>query len=131
MISWSSFAPYKLGEVSSYHIEVPFGTTTSAFFMSRAKYDALPPAAKKALDDNSGEVFSRAVATHLASEAAKARDPVSQSKDHTIVRLSDAQIAAWLEKTKAAIDEWTKGRPDGEKALEQYRAIFAKTKAAR
>src|SRR5262249_39014756 len=28
MISWSSFALYKLGEVTTYHLEMPFGTTS-------------------------------------------------------------------------------------------------------
>src|SRR5262249_15251611 len=109
----------------------PFGTTTSAFFMTRAKYDALPANAKKALDENSAEGFSRAIAGHLASEAAKAREPVASSSQHSIVRMSDDQIAKWRDRTVAAIKEWTSGRPDGEKVLEQYRAIYAQVKAGR
>src|SRR5262249_12715864 len=131
MISWSSFAPYKLGEVSSFHVEVPFGTTTSGFFMARAKYESLTANARKALEENAGESFSRAVATHLASEAAKAREPISASSQHTIVRLKDEQIAQWRDKTTSAVAEWTKGRPDGEKVLERYREIYAQVKGIR
>ena len=42
--SWSAFEPYKLQEVTAYHIEAPLGATPSMFFMARKKFDALPEA---------------------------------------------------------------------------------------
>ena len=52
--------PYKLAEVTSYHYEMRLGASTGMVFMAKKRYDALPPAAKKILDDNSGEAASRA-----------------------------------------------------------------------
>ena len=61
--SWSAFEPYKLIEVSFYHLEVPVGSTPSMFAMSKKRFDALPEAARKALIDNGGEAQTRAFGT--------------------------------------------------------------------
>src|SRR6185503_7201043 len=37
LTSWSAFEPYKLWEVSTYHVEAPLGTSTHFFFVSRKK----------------------------------------------------------------------------------------------
>lgn len=87
IISWAGFAPYKLHEVSSYHVEGPLGQNTSMFFMTRARFNALPAAAKKALEDNGGEAQSRAFGKYLDGEAAKQRAPVKASDKHTVVEL--------------------------------------------
>ena len=42
IISWGGFSPYKLQEVTSYHVEAPLGQATSMFFMSRRKSTVFP-----------------------------------------------------------------------------------------
>ncbi len=63
--SWAAFEPYKFQEVAFYHVEVPIGSNPSMFMMSRKKYDPLPPAARKAITDNTGEAFVREAAKHF------------------------------------------------------------------
>ena len=53
--SWSAFAPYKLHEVTTYHVETLLGQGTSMFFMAKKKFDALPESARKILAANSDE----------------------------------------------------------------------------
>jgi TRAP-type C4-dicarboxylate transport system substrate-binding protein len=130
--SWAAFAPYKLHEVSAYHLETQLGANTNMFFMARKKYEALPAAARKAIDDHSGEAQSRAFGAYLDKQAADQRGPAKASGKHTIVELSTAQFAAW-EKNGAApvLAEWAKGRPGGEKAISTYRALLTQAKAER
>ncbi|HLI21405.1 MAG TPA: TRAP transporter substrate-binding protein DctP, partial [Stellaceae bacterium] len=39
---WPSFQPFKLIEVTTYHIDAPLGSAPGVLFMAKAKYDALP-----------------------------------------------------------------------------------------
>jgi len=127
--SWAAFEPYKFQEVAFYHIEVPIGSSPSMFMMSRKKYDALPPAARKALDDNSGEAMVREAGKHFSAQAARARAAAAQLGTHKIVTLSPAELAALEQKLNPIVADWASERPGADKAIETFRSIYAKVKA--
>jgi TRAP-type C4-dicarboxylate transport system substrate-binding protein len=127
--SWAAFEPYKFAEVAFYHVEVPIGSNPSMFMMSRKKYESLPPAARKALDDNSGEAIVREAAKHFAAQAARARVAVAQLPNHNIVTPPPAQLAALKEKLNPIVVDWAKERPGADKAVETFRQIYAQVKA--
>jgi len=127
--SWAAFEPYKLQEVTTYHYEVAFGTTTSMFMMAKKKYDALPAAGRAALDANTGEAMSRSFMVHIAAQADRARKPVSESPTHKVVQPTAEQIAAWQAKAKPVFEQWAKERAGGEKVLEEFRRLYAAAKS--
>ena len=127
--SWAAFEPYKFAEVALYHVEAPIGSNPSMFMMSRKKYESLPPAARKALDDNSGEAIVREAAKHFAAQAARARAAVAQLPNHKIVTPPPAQLAALKEKLNPIVVDWAKERPGADKAVETFRQIYAQVKA--
>jgi len=129
--SWTAFGPYKLLEVTSYHVEGPLGTSTSMFFMSKKKYESLPPAAKKALDDNSGEAATLAFAKSIDSQGIANRQKAASSAKHKIVQLNAAQVASWSKAVEPVIDQWTKDWPGGDKVLAAYRKFLADVQAGR
>ena len=126
--SWAAFEPYKLQEVTSYHYEVAFGTTTSMFMMAKKKYEGLPAAGRAALDANTGEAMSRSFMGHIGAQADRARKPVAESSAHQIVQPTAAQLAAWQAKAKPVFDQWAKERPNGEKVLSEVRRLYGATK---
>jgi TRAP-type C4-dicarboxylate transport system substrate-binding protein len=127
--SWAAFEPYKLHEVAFYHVEVPIGSTPSMFMMSRKKYDSLPAAARKALDDNTGEAFVREAAKHFAAQAQRSRALVAPMTNHKISVLTPAQLTTWEQKLSPIRAEWAKERPGADKAIETFRDIYGKVKA--
>jgi TRAP-type C4-dicarboxylate transport system substrate-binding protein len=127
--SWAAFEPYKFQEVAFYHVEVPIGSNPSMFMMSRKKYESLPPAARKALDDNSGEAIVREAAKHFSAQAARARAAVAQLPNHKIVTPPPAQLAALQQKLNPIVVDWASERPRADKAVETFRQIYAKVKA--
>jgi TRAP-type C4-dicarboxylate transport system substrate-binding protein len=126
MLSWAAFAPYKLAEVTAYHVEAPIGAWTHMFFMSRAKWNALPPAAKKALEANGGEAQTRAWGKYLDGEFANERSKVAAMSNHTIVQLTPQQRDAWRTASGPVIDEWQKNRPGGEPAGKKIIDTYSK-----
>jgi TRAP-type C4-dicarboxylate transport system substrate-binding protein len=126
--SWAAFEPYKFQEVAFYHLEIPIGSSPSMFMMSRAKYDSLPPAARKAIADNTGEAFVREAAKHFAAQATRARTAVASLSNHKIVTLPPAQLAAQEEKFKPIVADWIKERPGAEKAVATFRDTYTQVK---
>jgi TRAP-type C4-dicarboxylate transport system substrate-binding protein len=126
--SWAAFEPYKLQEVTAYHYEIPFGTTTSMFMMSKKKYDALPAAGRAALDGNTGEAMTRSFMAHIAAQADRSRKPVSESAAHQIIQATPAQVAGQQAKAKPIFDQWAKERASGEKVLDEFKRLYAAAK---
>jgi TRAP-type C4-dicarboxylate transport system substrate-binding protein len=122
--SWAAFMPYKLHEVTTYHIETLLGQGTSMFFMSRKKYEALPEPVRKILADNSDEATTVAFSKHFDQQWRDGRKPVAESDKQKIVQLTPAQTAKWRAKAEPLLREWAKGRDKGEQTLTKYREIY-------
>jgi TRAP-type C4-dicarboxylate transport system substrate-binding protein len=132
MTSWATFAPFKLQEVTFFHLEAPFGASTNGFLMARKKYAALPEAGRKAIDDNSGEAVSRAFGQFMDGEGKLMRDPVAADPaKHTIVSLNKDQLAKWRPKAQAVVDEWAASMPERGPVLAKFREILAEVQAGR
>jgi TRAP-type transport system periplasmic protein len=131
MTAWSGFDAYKLQEVSTYHVDASFGTSVHMFFMSRKRFDALPAAARKALQDASGEAESRISGKFLDDQEKLQREKVERSSKQKIFEPTPAQLADWKRKTDPILAEWAKKRPNGEKILAIYRKILADVEAGK
>jgi TRAP-type C4-dicarboxylate transport system substrate-binding protein len=132
MTSWAAFAPFKLGEVTAFHIEAPFGASTNGFLMTRKKYASLPEAGKKAIDANSGEALSNRFGNFMDGEAAFIRGPIAaDAAHHTIVQLEKDRYARWAAKAKLVVDEWAASMPERGPVLAKFREILAQVQAGR
>jgi TRAP-type C4-dicarboxylate transport system substrate-binding protein len=130
MTSWAAFAPFKLQEVTSYHLEAPFGAGTNSFLMSRKKYASLPEAARKALDANSGEALTRQFGKFMDGESDLMRGPAAADpKKHEVVHLTPEQLARWKPKVDAVIAEWAAQNPARGPLLARFREILAQVQA--
>ena len=128
--SWATFDPFRLGDVTRYHVETRLGTSTGMIFMAKKKFEALPPAVQKILQDNSGEALSRSFGAYFDGDAARVRDAVKSAPDQVVSAPTAARSAQW-EKTLGPIDAaYVGGVPDGQAILDQYRQLLvaAKTK---
>ncbi|HVA12879.1 MAG TPA: TRAP transporter substrate-binding protein DctP [Stellaceae bacterium] len=128
MIAWVAFNPWKLADVTSYHIDTAFGGAAGMIFMSKAKYNSLTPAARKIIADNSGEAFSRAFGQAMMTENAAQRAAVAALPKQTIVTPTPAQVASWRQKITPTIEQWTKSTKGGETVLAQFKTELAKIK---
>lgn len=129
MIAWVAFNPWKLFEVTHYHVDTAFGGAAGMIFMSKAKYDSLSPAARKIIDENSGEMQSRAFGQVMVDEDKTQRAAVKAMPNQTFVSPTPAQIAGWQKKIAPVIDQWTKVVPSGAVVLAQFKKNLADVKA--
>jgi TRAP-type transport system periplasmic protein len=130
LVQWTAFQPFKLQDVTFYHLETKLGGATGMVFMAKKKYDALPAAVRKILDDNSGEAESRVYGKFWDDVDNEGRDMVKALGDkHKIIQQSPETAAQWRKEVEPVIGEWVKSTPDGEKVLAAFREQSAKVKA--
>ena len=117
--------PYKLQEVTSYHLEAQLGGGAGFVFLTRKKYDSLPEAARKVLDANSGEETSRIHGVFNDAEQARGRATVAAMDGQTIATPTAEQHETFRRKLAPIADEWAKSTPGGVPVLAKFRELLA------
>jgi TRAP-type C4-dicarboxylate transport system substrate-binding protein len=128
LLVWTAFQPFKLAEVTKYHLEVPLGSGTGHVMMAKKKYVALPEAVRRLIDANATEKETRVFGAFWDVVQGEGRD-MAKTAGHTIVDLTPAQTANWQKKLADIETEWVKRTPDGANVLARYRALVAQVKA--
>jgi len=125
-IGWTAFQPFKLAEVTRYHLEVPLGSAPGYLFMARDKWNALPAPVKKILTEYSGENESRSFGQFWDQVQKEGKAATLKDPNHKLLALSPAQDKAWRARLADLVAEWTKSNPGGDKVLAKYRELLAK-----
>jgi TRAP-type C4-dicarboxylate transport system substrate-binding protein len=131
MIGWTAFQPFKLHEVTTYHVDNNIGSAAGMIFMSKKKFQSLPAPVQKILTDNSGETPSREFGKFWDRIAAETRQRVAAMPGHTYVEFTPEQTAKWKARLDPITEEWAKNTPGGEKALAIYRKNITEVKAGK
>ncbi len=122
---------FKLDEVTHYHILASLGGGPGGAWMAKARYEGLPPAVRKILDDNSGEAESRREGAVLDRFEAKVRTDLAASQVNTVVTLPPAQATAWKARVEPMIDAWGGIDDAHAKVLAKVRELAADVKAGK
>jgi TRAP-type C4-dicarboxylate transport system substrate-binding protein len=120
LIGWTAFGPYKLAEVTSYHVMMPIGNSAFMMFMNKAKYDKLPAGVRKVLDDNGGEAESRNFAKYFQDASNDFIQDARNSKSHEVVTLTAAQKESWRKRVEPIAEKWLEERPGSAKVRDAY-----------
>ncbi len=129
VISWTAFQPYKLAEVTNYHYTTALGASVGMVFIARKRYDALSPAARKILDDNSGEKMSRTLGAAWDEVADEARENAQADPKQLVVAPSAAATAKWQQIVVPVTADWVKETPGGDKVLTAFHAYLDQVRA--
>jgi len=124
---WTGFQPFKLVEVTAFHVDTPLGASSGMVFMNKTRYEALPAAVRKIVDDNSGAEQSRRFGVFWDKVQDGAREDVRKTPGHAIVTLSPKQSEEWRRRLMPIWDQWIKETPDGQKVLDSFRTLLAET----
>jgi TRAP-type C4-dicarboxylate transport system substrate-binding protein len=122
VIGWLGVHEYKLDEVTTYHLAVGLGSGGGMLMMNKDAYAKLPPAAKAAIDKNSGYVASELLGQSLDSIYASSQAEVRKQPGHTIMTLNAADKDQYEKQiVQTEVDAWTKVTPSGATILAAYR----------
>jgi TRAP-type transport system periplasmic protein len=129
LIGWTAFDPFKLAEVTHYHVDAPLGGDTGYVFMAKKEWDSLPDGVKKILAENSGEAESRAFGRFWDQVVKEGEANTLKLPGHTLVHLTPEQQKKWHDRIAPIADEWAKSMPNGDKVMAAYKELLAKVKA--
>ncbi len=127
----AALSDFRLDEVTTYHITAAFGGGPGGVWMSKAKYQSLPPEVRKILDDNSGEAESRRAGAVLDQLQAKVQADLSSAKNQTVVGLTADQSKKWHDLLTPLVDAWGETDAAHAKVLAMTREIAAQVKAGK
>lgn len=127
--NWGFVADFKINEVASHHLTVPFGNVAVMITMQKAKFDALPAATKELIEKHSGEVLSRRLAQVFDEIEVEYADRIGKSGKNKIVTPSAAELDAWKAALEPVIKEWRAATPKNEKIYQSFSAELAKVRA--
>ncbi len=123
---WNFVATFKVDEVVRHHVAVPMGTVAVMVPMMKAKYDALPPQAKAALDKHSGEALAKRFGAVVDKTNEATRERVAKSGKNTVVVPPQAEQAAWRQAVQPVTDGWRTAAPQNEKIYQAFVAALKK-----
>jgi TRAP-type C4-dicarboxylate transport system substrate-binding protein len=112
-------------EVVNTHITTNLGGGMSFLIMAKKKFDSLPTAAQKILDDNSGEAVSRKHGAFNDADEQRARQFLKAMPNQTLIEPTPAQHETFRKRLAPLADEWAKATPGAEPMLAKYRELLA------
>jgi TRAP-type C4-dicarboxylate transport system substrate-binding protein len=117
--------PFKLQDVTTAHIDIHMGGGMSFLIMAKKKFDSLPAAARKIMDDNSGEALSRKHGAFNDSEDARARKVLGAMPGQKLIEPSSEQHALFEKRLAPVAEQWAKSLPGAARVLAKYRELLA------
>lgn len=115
VVPWEVVPAIKVQELTKFHAEIPgsptFYTATFILAMNKAKYQALSPEAKKAIDANSGMAAAKMAGTVWDEAAVVVKDMV-QKRGNTITVIAEDEVKRWQAATKPVVEAWLAGSKD-------------------
>jgi TRAP-type C4-dicarboxylate transport system substrate-binding protein len=119
---------YKFGEVAPVHVDAELGGGATMVAIAKEKWNKLPPAVQKLLDDNSGEALSRAYGAANDAEWVAGRNAAMAMKDQTIIVPTAAEDQEFQRKLAPVAEDWVKDNPDGAAVLAKFHESLAQAR---
>lgn len=128
---WNAVASFRIAKVTSHHLRVPMGSVAFMVVMNKAKYDALAPAAKAAIDKQSGEAFAKVFSTKLDARNDEVAGQIEANPKHKTIKPDAALLAKWREAVAGVEADWIKADPARPALLEAFKAEIEAVRAGK
>ncbi len=126
---WSISRAIRVIDAAKFHTESPIHEPTLIMMMNKDSYAKLNPAAKKAIDMNSGAAIAAALGKRWEKDDVPAIGKAKQLKN-TIVRIRGDELKKWRKAMQPVYDAWVKEMTDkghpGKELLADAEALIDK-----
>ena len=121
---WNGMVAFRIGDAAKFHFEVPIGTAAAGVFMNLEAYNALPAAAKTAIDKHSGAALSRLHGIEFDKRYRENFEKTRPQKEHAFVIPAATEREAIRQKLQPITDKWIQETPDGRKRYDALVSIL-------
>jgi len=120
---WNGMIAFRISDAVKYHYEVPIGTAAAGIFMNLEAFNALPQAAKAAIESRSNQVLSRLHGIEFDKRYRENIEKTKAEKDRTFTFPSAAERADIKRRLQPITDRWIQENPEGRKRYDAFVAI--------
>jgi TRAP-type C4-dicarboxylate transport system substrate-binding protein len=103
---WNSVLIFGIDKAVTHHLDIPFYVTTFAWVMNKDTYGKMSAAQKKVIDEHCTTEWAEKVASGWADNEASGKEKLSTMPGHTLVKATDADIAAWRKAAEPLRTSW-------------------------
>jgi TRAP-type C4-dicarboxylate transport system substrate-binding protein len=103
---WNSILIFGIDKAVTHHLDIPFYVTTFAWVMNKDTYGKMSAAQKKVIDDHCTTEWAEKVASGWADNEASGKVKLSTMPGHTLVKATDADVAAWRKAAEPLRGSW-------------------------
>lgn len=128
---WTMFMPFKLYEVTKYHLPFNMGNSDAVVAMNKQSYAKLPENARKALMSKSGEYFSRLMGKFWDRVAISGQKFAMKRSGHVEVKLPEDQLEKMYTMVEPAYADWIKNTPGAAELIKAFKAEYAAVAAGK
>ena len=128
LVPWSAFPPFRMEEITSYHIEAPVGTAVGMVFISRSVWEGLSEEAREIIMRHSGEEQTRLLGQFFDQQEAGIRGGLVAKGGHEVVSPDMDQAAEWVTRLQPVVDDWLGRTEGGQTVLDRYSALLAEAR---
>ncbi|HTN28891.1 MAG TPA: TRAP transporter substrate-binding protein [Burkholderiales bacterium] len=121
---WNGMIAFRIADAAKFHFEVPLGTAAAGVFMNQEAYNALPPAARAAIDKHSGIALSRLHGVEFDKRYRENFEKTRPQKEHTFVMPNAAEREAIRQRLQPITDKWIQETQDGRKRYDALVSIL-------
>ena len=104
-IPWTIMRPFRLHEVTRYHVEVSLACTPFVLTMNKDRYEGLPQDIRHILDDTTGLALAKRLGRLWQEDEQTGRDLAVQH-NHPILTLPEPERARWRVAVAPVVDAW-------------------------
>ncbi|MDC7786738.1 TRAP transporter substrate-binding protein [Rhodoplanes sp. TEM] len=103
---WNSMFLFGIDKVTKYSLDVPLYTTAYAWTMNKAVYDNASPAQKAVIDQHCTSEWAARLSGPWTDYEHAGREKMKAASGREVVKLDEAQIAAWKAAVQPLRDTW-------------------------
>lgn len=131
---WGSLVLFGIDKVTKYHIDTPIYVTTFVWVMNKARYEAMGPTQKKAVDDHCTTEWAIRFASPWVDFEHAGIAKVKAEPGHVLTELTPAQLDEWKKAAEPLKAAWADGARkaggDPDAIFKELQGELAKYKAA-
>lgn len=129
--NWGFVGDFKVNEVASHHLNIPFGAVAVGVVMRQDRFDRLPPPARAALDKLGGEALARRIGDTFDQLEGEVRDRVARSGRNQVATASAADIAEWKRAVEPVNAAWSAAKPRNQRIAAAFQAELQRARGVK
>lgn len=103
---WNSLFVFGIDKGTTHHMDVPFYAASFALMINKDVYAKLSATQQKAIDAHCTTEWAEKFASGWAADEVAGKAKMRETAGHTVVTLSEAEIAAWRKAAEPTTAKW-------------------------